>query len=67
MIPKPATSSINPAAHAHTHPQESLLMIKAKKNPNHVQHVRASPQSWSGNCHFSTTVRNPGASLNTGN
>lgn len=39
MITRPATSNINPAAYAHTHLQESLLIIKAKKNPNYVQHV----------------------------
>lgn len=31
MITRPSTSNIHPAAHVHTHPQESLLIIKAKK------------------------------------
>lgn len=67
MITRPSTSSTNPAAHVHTHPWESLLIIKSKEKPNHVQRVCTSPQDWSGNCPFSTTARNPSTSLNRGN
>lgn len=65
MITRPATSSINPTAHAHTATEKPADNKSKGKPKSWTACVCAltSRRGWPGNCPFSTTARHPGTNL----